>query len=151
MIGSMDWRRRTFVSSLATISLGGAAMAAARPLERWRWQSRLVVVLAERLDDPLLEAQLRLLQDASDGLLERDMVVVTAAGDVVTIDGREAADVTVESLRAAYAAPGSGSQVLLIGKDGGVKLRSTEPVSTEELFALIDSMPMRRREMQERN
>ena len=73
MIGSMDRRRRTFVSSLATISLGGAAMAAARPLERWRWQSRLVVVLAERLDDPLLEAQLRLLQDASDGLLERDM------------------------------------------------------------------------------
>ena len=126
-------------------------MAAARPLERWRWQSRLVVVLAERLDDPLLEAQLRLLQDASDGLLERDMVVVAAAGDVVTIDGREAADVTVESLRAAYAAPGAGSQVLLIGKDGGVKLRSTEPVSTDELFALIDSMPMRRREMQERN
>ena len=47
--------------------------------------------------------------------------------------------------------PGAGSQVLLIGKDGGVKLRSTEPVSTDELFALIDSMPMRRREMEERD
>ncbi len=33
-------------------------------------------------------------------------------------------------------------------KDGGVKLRSSEPVSTKDLFGLIDSMPMRRQEME---
>jgi hypothetical protein len=36
---------------------------------------------------------------------------------------------------------------LLIGKDGGVKLRSSEPVSVKDIFGLIDSMPMRRQEM----
>lgn len=38
---------------------------------------------------------------------------------------------------------------LLIGRDGGVKLRSKEPITAKELFGRIDEMPMRRREMRE--
>jgi len=41
-------------------------------------------------------------------------------------------------------------QLLLIGKDGGVKLRSEQPVPTQDIFGLIDSMPMRRQEMDRR-
>ena len=37
--------------------------------------------------------------------------------------------------------------VVLIGKDGGVKLESSVPVKTAKLFDLIDSMPMRIHEM----
>ena len=44
----------------------------------------------------------------------------------------------------------SGERILLVGKDGGVKLRSEEPVSIQRIFDLIDSMPMRRREMREK-
>ena len=36
---------------------------------------------------------------------------------------------------------------LLVGRDGGEKLRSTEIVKTEKLFGLIDAMPMRKREV----
>ncbi|MEO0341702.1 MAG: DUF4174 domain-containing protein, partial [Bacteroidota bacterium] len=36
---------------------------------------------------------------------------------------------------------------ILIGKDGGVKLRSTSVVPLDDLFALIDGMPMRRAEI----
>lgn len=39
--------------------------------------------------------------------------------------------------------------VLLVGKDGTVKHRSGEPVGPEEVFSLVDAMPMRRREMRE--
>jgi hypothetical protein len=38
-------------------------------------------------------------------------------------------------------------QALLIGKDGTVKLRSAEPLPAKDIFGLIDSMPMRRQEM----
>jgi putative N-acetylmannosamine-6-phosphate epimerase len=41
----------------------------------------------------------------------------------------------------------TGFEVILIGKDGGVKKRKTELMTTEELFAIIDSMPMRQSEM----
>ena len=40
---------------------------------------------------------------------------------------------------------------VLIGKDGGVKLRQEELVRPAELFALIDSMPMRKHEMGRRS
>ncbi len=41
-------------------------------------------------------------------------------------------------------------EVLLIGKDGTEKLRSTTPVKLDTLFSLIDTMPMRKVEMQRR-
>jgi hypothetical protein len=37
--------------------------------------------------------------------------------------------------------------VLLIGKDGGEKLRSTKPISLDTLRSTIDAMPMRQDEM----
>ena len=39
---------------------------------------------------------------------------------------------------------------ILIGRDGGEKLRASEPISAQELFGKIDEMPMRRRELRER-
>ena len=36
---------------------------------------------------------------------------------------------------------------VLIGLDGGEKMRSTKVVSLEQLFGLIDSMPMRQWEL----
>ena len=38
-------------------------------------------------------------------------------------------------------------EVILIGLDGGVKLRKSELLSSEELFTVIDGMPMRRAEI----
>jgi hypothetical protein len=40
-----------------------------------------------------------------------------------------------------------GPSVVLVGKDGGVKLRTAAAVPAEELFRLIDSMSMRQAEM----
>ena len=39
---------------------------------------------------------------------------------------------------------------VLIGKDGGEKLRRTNDVDLFEILGLIDTMPMRRQEMRER-
>jgi hypothetical protein len=40
--------------------------------------------------------------------------------------------------------------VILIGKDGGVKMLREDRVELQEIFDLIDSMPMRQQEMQEK-
>jgi hypothetical protein len=37
---------------------------------------------------------------------------------------------------------------VLLGKDGGEKLRSRTPVTMERLNTLIDAMPMRQQEVQ---
>ena len=38
-------------------------------------------------------------------------------------------------------------QFILVGKDGGEKLRADTIIDTKQLFATIDAMPMRREEM----
>ncbi|GAB3672634.1 DUF4174 domain-containing protein [Salinisphaera aquimarina] len=43
-----------------------------------------------------------------------------------------------------------GFETVLVGKDGGVKSRQTETLDVNTLFADIDQMPMRRREMENR-
>ena len=42
-------------------------------------------------------------------------------------------------------------EVVLIGKDGGVKARTSDPEALKDFLALIDSMPMRRAEMRSRD
>ena len=42
-------------------------------------------------------------------------------------------------------------EVILIGLDGGEKLRQTKVLETDKLFAIIDGMPMRRSEIIKNN
>lgn len=41
-------------------------------------------------------------------------------------------------------------EIVLLGKDGGIKARSDNPRALEEFLALIDTMPMRRAEIRTR-
>jgi hypothetical protein len=124
--------------------------ADARPLDALRWEKRVIVMLADGGDDPALAEQEARLRAAAADLAERDVVLVAARGRTVTVDGDSGQAPTADELRVAYADSASGFQVVLVGKDGGVKLRAGEPVAASDLFALIDTMPMRRREMKER-
>ena len=128
--------------------VGGLAMAQdGQPLDDLRWKKRVILVLADSIDDPLLIEQERRLQEAAPGLAERDVVLITATNDAVTVDGSTSDIFCADRLRQAYAGGTSGFQVVLIGKDGGVKLRAAEPVPVGDFLALIDTMPMRQREM----
>jgi hypothetical protein len=110
--------------------LTGLMMTAAAPSAH-----RLVVVVG-RPDDPRATQQLESLAHAAAPLSERDVVVQT---------------ITPETARGERPELGVRSsvvfEVLLVGKDGGVKLRRDKPVAASEITALIDTMPMRQDEM----
>jgi hypothetical protein len=103
-------------------------------LDALRWKNRPVLVFAPSAEDPAFMEQTASLRAAREGLIERDVVVLS---DTEPHDNG--------SLRRRFAV--QGFEVLLIGKDGGVKLRVQRPVAAEVLFSEIDAMPMRRREM----
>jgi hypothetical protein len=96
---------------------------------------RLVVVVATPGDPRAVEQHAALVHDAA-ALRERDVVVQDMTPEV----GRRALGV---GRRATF-------EVLLVGKDGGVKLRRDRVVAPSEIAALIDTMPMRRDEMRRR-
>jgi Domain of unknown function (DUF4174) len=54
-----------------------------------------------------------------------------------------------DSLFRRYRVGPSQFTILLIGKDGGEKLRSLTPVTMETVTQLIDSMPMRQKELRD--
>ena len=133
-------------------------------MHRFQWNNRPLVIFAPSVENDDYVEQLRRLEDADRELADRDMVVIHAlgaTGSSSAVAGRiELFDTSpprretlspadVEYLRDTYGVGQQEYAVLLIGKDGGVKLRSDEPVTTVRLFSLIDSMPMRRREIRE--
>ncbi|MGI4022212.1 MAG: DUF4174 domain-containing protein [Janthinobacterium lividum] len=79
--------------------------------------------------------QKSVLTDAA-GLKERDIQVHEIAG----LKGNEA---TFKK----YKASAQKFTFILIGKDGGEKLRANETVSLEKLYRTVDDMPMRKGEM----
>ena len=116
-------------------------------MDDYAWSHRPLLVFADDEDSEALAEQRAVLREAADGLDERHMLVVEVVGKSVKADGlRVATD--VDELKKRYGVDLSQPlAVLLIGKDTGVKLRRTRPVAMEEVFGLIDSMPMRRQEM----
>ena len=105
-------------------------------LSEFRWKNRPVVVFADSDADPAFIEQMALLQARPGTLAERDVVVLTdtdpAAKHPLRLKMRP-----------------RGFMLVLVGKDGGIKLRKPFPWSVREISRSIDKMPMRQREIRE--
>ena len=120
-------------------------------LRRYHWQNRIVLVFDQSLDTALLQKQRQWLEQEHGGCVERALIVAYLARDGA--DTSEEWTIPVEEaarLRAEMHMPSGQFQVVLIGKDGGVKRRWDGPVAPRDLFGVIDAMPMRQQEMRQR-
>lgn len=106
-------------------------------LQQFVWEKRPIVVFADSPNDPNFGLQMEYLQERVADLAERDVIVLTD-----TDPG--AAGPLREALRP------RGFMLVLIGKDGGVKLRKPFPWDVRELSRTIDKMPVRQREIRDR-
>lgn len=134
---------KTIAAAIA-ITLGTMAPASAMDsLSQYGWKNR-VLVLFGGADDRDMKRQIELLRAQSSELTERDMVVLQVSdGQVTAIHGR-GGDLKAEKVRADANIEDDGFHAVLVGKDGGVKLRSGNVVGNVEMFDFIDRMPMRR-------
>lgn len=103
-------------------------------LQEYLWRKRPIVVFADTDADPRFVDQMRLLEERPEELIARDVVVIT--------DTDPAAKSAVRmKLRP------RGFMLVIIGKDGGVKLRKPFPWDVRELSRSIDKMPLRQEEI----
>lgn len=116
-------------------------------LHTYQWRNRVLLIFAGSDTDATYQRQARLLDGFGAGMEERDMVIgafTDATGGV--LGSTALSPKAVAGLRTQlHLAPGTFA-VVLLGKDGGVKLQRAEPVSMDAIFALIDGMPMRPQE-----
>lgn len=90
--------------------------------------------------------QIKLLTDQRSELGERDLVVIGVTDDEARAFFGSVSKLDATALRREADIKKDRFQVVLIGKDGGIKLRSDTVVSDVDMFDVIDRMPMRRAE-----
>lgn len=112
-------------------------------LARYRWKSRVLLVFAPSIEDEEFQIQMGQLASQSDGVRERDLIVVPILANG---KGGAASRSDAAMLAKAHAIPRHAFRTVLIGKDGSVKRIDDQPLEIEQLFTLIDEMPMRRHE-----
>lgn len=118
--------RLLILSCIAVQAVASAEAGSTRPL----------YIFAPTANDTQLAAQRVIIAARAGGFAERDVPITEVVG--------------ASALRSRFGVPVGTFKVVLVGKDGGVKLISPKPVSAAEIFALIDAMPMRRDEMRAR-
>ncbi|MEO9685411.1 MAG: DUF4174 domain-containing protein [Tateyamaria sp.] len=106
-------------------------------LSQFVWENRLVVIFADSPNDPNFGLQIEYLEARIDELVERDILVLTDT------------DPSLQTALRTKLRP-RGFMMVLIGKDGEVKLRKPFPWDVRELTRTIDKMPIRQREIHER-
>ncbi|KQM32260.1 hypothetical protein ASF03_12290 [Rhizobium sp. Leaf68] len=109
------------------------------------WKKRVIIVFADA-DDQRLERQVKILTDQRAELEERDLVVISLINDEASTAFGNVAKPDAAALRDEAGVKKGSFQVILVGKDGGIKLRSDTVVPDVELFDVIDRMPMRQAE-----
>jgi hypothetical protein len=115
-------------------------MSLEQTLRESRWKKRVLLVAAPNARQADFSTQKALLKANEKDLAERDFLVLD-----VLYDQLSAADQQFLTQKTGIKPPQFAA--VLIGKDGGVKEKSSRPIPPADLFGTVDKMPMRRTEM----
>ena len=138
------------VMTVSVLSTGSSRIAAASSLDlsQFQWKNRLLFLFAPNRDHPLFDTLHTSLAAQKAEVADRDLVIFEILESGSSAMGTKYLDPqTAQSLREKFDLPSGEFTVLLIGKDGGIKLKHRDQIRLEDIFALIDAMPMRQQEM----
>jgi hypothetical protein len=135
--------------TIAAALIAGAAGADANPLNSEIGRTRPVVVVAADAERHVMSElrQALAIPGTVSALAERQLVVFTVIGGQGARDSAPMGAKATASLLGALGVRADGPDVvLLIGKDGGVKLRMN-CFTLAKILGAVDQMPMRRQEI----
>ena len=133
---------------LLGVMLGTTAHVSAAQMSEYVWQNRPLLLFAPSIADARLQQTRNKLQQRGCELEDRNMIigVILERGES-RLDDQPISSSYVTTLRKRYAIEPDQFAAILIGKDGSEKYRNYNTAELDEIFALIDGMPMRQDEM----
>ncbi len=138
-------------ATLVAISpLTGNFATSANTLDQLQGNKRVIFLFAKSRSTAGLGQQVDILRNFRPEMRERDLIVLQTTGNEETrsvIGYTSIQRGTSRELRNKFKPIGSGMSVILVGKDGMEKRRWLRVVQPNEFFELIDSMPMRKRKI----
>lgn len=133
--------------SMGAMRIAKAQVTGLTTLQQLRDQARPLLIFAPRPDDPQLQIQLRTLQEHAVEARERQLIPVALPYNSPSPTAAQLSSEEATTVRRRFHVNPQSFVVILIGKDGGSKLRATKPFSMRKLEETIDAMPMRQEEM----
>jgi len=117
-------------------------------METYLWEKRVIILFTPNTQNADYVAQKETLDNNQDGLLERDVIIIDVVDfNFVSFNGEKQPHIATKHFYQAYNVPADRFSLILLGKDGEEKLRRDQTVPMQELFGIIDAMPMRQREI----
>ena len=117
-------------------------------LDAYQWKNRIILIFAPSSDSDACKRQMREFEGQEDGMLDRDLIIFQVFKRGGSHSGNASiSEQQANQLRHHFRVKEGKFIIILIGKDGGVKLRRQGPVEVSEIFNIIDAMPMRQEEM----
>lgn len=120
-------------------------------LRTHQWQQRVLIVKSNTKNSKVFKKQILAFENNIQGFEERRLVLykiidnqftyINYSNPSLNTNGQVSKSL-IKKLN-----PKEDFEVLLIGLDGGIKLRQEQLLTQEKLFATIDAMPMRRSEI----
>ena len=133
---------------LFAVTLFTTLFSSAQDLSKHKWENRLILLLTDDENNSTFKSQVAEFRKDLTGLNERKLIIYQVMpGEYKTgLNG----DNKKKSARLynEYKKTDAGFEVILLGLDGGIKLQQNELLQLEKLYATIDVMPMRRREIE---
>ena len=118
------------------VLLAATATASVDVLRDYLWTNRVIITFSANESTPERRLLIKQIAQYPCEFRKRDLVHI----DLIS------GSVDYQSLSQRFAMEGKDFKLVLIGKDGKIKLLTTA-VALEDIFALIDTMPMRKKEM----
>ncbi len=117
-------------------------------LEAYQWKNRIIIIFAPSSDSDGYREQMGEFRAQEDGIQDRDLIILELfENGEGRLGDTSLSERVAPKMRRQFNVMEGKFSLILVGKDGTVKLRSKIPVSISEIFSLIDAMPMRQEEM----
>ncbi|TLF41560.1 DUF4174 domain-containing protein [Maribacter aurantiacus] len=109
-------------------------------LSDYQWNNRVLILSDATEEETQSNNAFKQVTTQMEACDERDMIVLFLRNnELTTPDGQK--------MSYKISLPTEFNGYLLIGKDGGIKMKGDYPLDLEKVFDRIDGMPMRRAEM----
>jgi hypothetical protein len=118
--------------------------------EEYEWENRLIFIVDHSENPKNITKQLQVFQKEENELKDRNLIIfsITKKGLQQEFPKTQKSFPNISEIQFPFSlSKNKNFSVYLVGYDGGVKLKQNRLVSSDEIFALIDTMPMRKVEM----
>lgn len=137
----------TILKFIMAVILLSTFKGGAQQLEDYQWKNRVLLFFDVSRESNAINSQLEKFSEVREEIVDRDLILFVATPKGIFTEDGHPQEMPLRDIYQTVNVSEKFKGVVLIGKDGGVKLEKDFEINPQLVFDLIDGMPMRRAEM----